>query len=320
MDERLEISVIICTYNRAEYIIGAIESLYSQTLQNEKFEVIVADNNSIDNTGVLVQQYGPEHPDLHLVYLTESRQGSSFARNTGAAFARSELLCFMDDDAIAEPDYLQRIIEFFQAHPDATGLGGRIIPKYIPAEPKWMSRYVSSLVGNFDYSTKVEKFRHEKYPLESNMIVRKDDFDTIGGFNTDLPGVKGTLRIGGEGKDFFLRLQKLGKVIYYDPKIVVHHVVEVKKLTPHYLYRIASGIGRGERVRTKAIGPFAYIKKILEYLYKLAGSVVLGILYAFKGKPAQSWPVIRFRIDALKGLMSPLNSPNGGNINRIDRS
>jgi hypothetical protein len=138
------------------------------------------------------------------------------------------------------------------------------------------------------------------------MVVRKEDFDAIGGFNTDLPGVKGTLRIGGEGKDFFLRLQSLNKTIWYDPKAIVHHVVEVKKLTSQYMYRVASGIGRGERVRTKAISQRAYIKKILEYLYKLAGSVVLGMLYALKGKPKQSWPVVKFRIDALKGLLLKL--------------
>jgi glucosyl-dolichyl phosphate glucuronosyltransferase len=298
-----EISVVICSYNREDYIIGAIDSLYRQTLSKDKFEVLVVDNNSIDNTGELVQQYMRERPDFHLHYLTESRQGSSFARNTGAAFSKGWLLCFMDDDAIAEKDYLQNILNFFQTHPDANGLGGRIIPKYIPEEPKWMSYYVSSLVGNFDYSKEVEVFKPGKYPLESNMIVLKEDFTTIGGFNIDLPGVKGTLRIGGEGKDFFLRLQALGRKIYYDPSVIVHHVVEVKKLTPHYLYRVASGMGRGESVRTKAIGRFAFFKKVLEYLYKLAGSVVLGIFYALKGKPAQSWPVIKFRIDALKGLL-----------------
>lgn len=298
-----EISIVICSYNRADYIIGAVESLYNQTLAKDRFEVFVVDNNSIDNTGDLVQQYISQHPSYQLHYLTESRQGASFARNTGASFSKGWLLCFMDDDAIAEPDYLEHILRFFETHPDANGLGGRIIPRYIPAEPKWMSHFVSSLVGNFDYSKEVEVFKPGKYPLESNMIVLKEDFTTIGGFNTELPGVKGTLRIGGEGKDFFLRLQALGRKIYYDPSVIVHHVVEVKKLTPHYMYRVASGIGRGESVRTKAIGGFAYFKKVLEYIYKLAGSMVLGLLYALKGKPAQSWPVIKFRIDALKGLL-----------------
>lgn len=303
MQHHPDISIVICSYNRADYIIGALESLYNQTLEKEKFEVLVVDNNSIDNTGDLVQQYMSEHPQFDLRYLTESRQGASFARNTGAAFARSPLLCFMDDDAIAEKHYLQRILSFFSSHADAAGMGGRIIPKYIPEEPTWMSHFVSSLVGNFDYSPEQTVFREGKYPLESNMVVRKQDFDAIGGFNTDLPGVKGTLRIGGEGKDFFLRLQSRHQKIYYDPHVIVEHIVEVKKLTPHYMYRVASGIGRGERVRTLAISKSSFLKKNFEYAYKLGGSVVLGLLYALKGKPAQTWPVIRFRIDAWKGLL-----------------
>lgn len=297
------ISVVICSYNRADYIVNAIASLYRQTLDKALFEVLVVDNNSIDNTQALVENFIEQHPDFHCFYLTENRQGASFARNTGAAFAKGRLLCFMDDDAEAEPEFLKRIVTFFNTHADAAGLGGRIIPKYIPAEPPWMSYYVSSLVGNFDYSKNVEIFKPGKFPLESNMTVLESCFNAIGGFNTALPGVVGTLRIGGEGKDFFLRLHQLGKKIYYDPAVVVHHVVEVKKLTPQYMYRVASGIGRGERVRTKAISQLAYYKKILEYIYKLIGSVVLGVLYAVKGKPAQSWPVIQFRIDALKGLL-----------------
>ncbi|HEY0354674.1 MAG TPA: glycosyltransferase, partial [Flavisolibacter sp.] len=75
-----EISVVICSYNRADYIIGAVESLYRQSLDKERFEVFVVDNNSIDNTGDLVQDYMIAHPDYHLHYLTESRQGASFAR------------------------------------------------------------------------------------------------------------------------------------------------------------------------------------------------------------------------------------------------
>nr|MBA2745331.1 hypothetical protein [Flavisolibacter sp.] len=67
--------------------------------------------------------------------------------------------------------------------------------------------------------------------------------------------------------------------------------------------RVASGIGRGERVRTKSISKWAYIKKIVEYLYKFAGSIVLGIFYAMKGQPEKSWPVIQFRVDALRGLL-----------------
>jgi hypothetical protein len=62
-------------------------------------------------------------------------------------------------------------------------------------------------------------------------------------------------------------------------------------------------MGRGEKTRTLAIGSFSYFKKIVEYLMKLGAAVVLGIGYTIKGKPQQFWPIVKFRIDTLKGLI-----------------
>ncbi|MCW3087904.1 MAG: glycosyl transferase family 2 [Sediminibacterium sp.] len=304
MSESLKISVVICSYNRSAYINEAMESLYVQTLPRSEYEVIVVDNNSTDDTPQVCEAFIASHNDALFYYHTEIEQGSSFARNNGARHAKSPLLCFMDDDAVADKDYLERIVNFFDRHPDAGGLGGRIIPRYIPSEPAWMSHYVSSLVGHFHYSESVSIFSANRYPLESNMIVRKKDFDVINGFNTALPGVKGNLRIGGEGKDFFFRLKALGRHIYYDPSIRVEHVVETSKLTPEYLYRVASGMGRGERVRMKEKGSLALYKKIGEYIFKLGASFVLGIKYTLQGRPVKAGPVIRFRVDALKGLLN----------------
>lgn len=304
MSACLKISVIICSYNRAKYIIKAIDSLYNQTVSKELYETIVVDNNSIDNTKELCLQYIAAHPDYNIRYFEEKRQGASFARNTGVVHSKGSLIAFMDDDAIAEKDFIKNILLFFETHSDADGLGGRIIPKYIPEEPKWMSYYVSSLVGNFDYSDKVEEFKPGKYPLESNMIVKKEDFIEVGGFNTNLPGVIGTLRIGGEGKEFFYKLQERNKKIYYDPSVRVHHVVEVNKLTREYMYRVASGIGRGERVRTLAKGKLTYYKKFFEYIFKLGASYILAAKYTLQGSPAKASPVVHFRIDAIKGLLN----------------
>ena len=304
MNNQLKISVVICTYNRADYIVEALNSLFNQTLSLSLFEVLIVNNKSTDNTKIVCEEYLAQHKNTHFYYLEEQQQGASFARNTGASIAQAPLLCFMDDDAIADPDYLEKIVTFFDTHTDAGGLGGRIIPKYIPAEPKWMSHYVASLVGNFHYADTVEIFKAGKYPLESNMIIRMADFHAVNGFNIELPGVVGTLRIGGEGKDFFYKLQALGKKIYYDPTIRVQHVVEVKKLTKEYMYRVASGIVRGERIRVLKIGKGAYYKKMIEYLFKLAASFILGIKYSLQGYPAKAGPIVQFRIDAIKGLLN----------------
>ena len=299
----MKLSIIICSYNRASYIEAAFDSLYNQSSGLESFETIIVDNNSTDNTSEVFKNWRASHTNGSFTYLTESKQGASFARNTGAASAKGQWLCFMDDDAIANKDYVENIIKHIETKPDAIGFGGRIIPKYIPSEPKWMSYYVSSLVGHFDYAPTACAFENGKYPIESNMIVKKAVYDSIGGFNTNLPGVVGTLRIGGEGKELFYKILSLGHTIYYDPSICVQHVVEVKKLTKEYMYRVASGIGRGEKTRTLNISTWAYIQKIVEYLFKLGASILLAIKYTLQLTPAKSWPVIQFRIDALKGLI-----------------
>jgi len=298
------VSVVICSYNRAAYIGAALDSLYHQTASKDDFEVIVVDNNSSDGTDEVVKTWRTANPDGHFYYSTETKQGASFARNKGAALAKADWLCFMDDDAIATQDYIQNIIRHTQEHPSILGFGGKIIPKYIPEEPRWMSYYVSSLVGNFDYAPVACPFENGKYPLESNMILKKSAFDLVGGFNEAIPGVVGTLRIGGEGKELFYKVIALGEKIYYDPSICVYHVVEVKKLTPEYMYRVASGIGRGERARTKAISQKAFLMKIAEYIIKLGAAVLLGFKYLFQMHPAKFWPIIQFRIDALKGLLN----------------
>ena len=297
------LSIVICSYNRASYISGALDSLYHQSAGLDNFEAIIVDNNSTDNTADVFKQWRSSHANGSFTYLTEPKQGASFARNTGANSAKGQWLCFMDDDAIANEVYVENIIKHIKTTPEAIGFGGRIIPKYIPSAPEWMSYYVSSLVGNFDYAPTACAFENGKYPLESNMIVKKDIYDSIGGFNTQLPGVVGTLRIGGEGKELFYKLLAQGHTIYYDPAICVEHVVEVKKLTPEYMYRVASGIGRGEKTRTLSISKGSYFKKIIEYLFKLGAAFVIGFKYLLQCKPAKTWPVIQFRIDALKGLL-----------------
>jgi glycosyltransferase involved in cell wall biosynthesis len=298
-----KISIIICSYNRANYIGAALDALYLQSSGLENFEAIVVDNNSTDGTPEVFATWRTHHPEGSFYYTTETKQGASFARNTGAEIAKFDWLCFIDDDAIAHKDFVQNIIIHINDQPFVHGFGGRIIPRYIPTEPKWMSYYVSSMVGNFDYAPVACAFKNGKYPLESNMIVSKKIFEQIGGFNTQLPGVVGTVRIGGEGKDLFYKIMDLGHTIYYDPTIIVEHVVETKKLTKEYMYRVASGMGRGERARTKAISQKAFVYKIVEYLFKLGAAIILGIKYALQGTPAKTGPIIQFRIDTLKGLL-----------------
>src|SRR5687768_4810670 len=108
--QHIKISVVICSYNRQDYIIQAIDSLYHQTIPRGDYEVIVVDNNSKDNTAQVCKEYIAAHTGYNIIFMTETRQGASWARNTGAKVAKGPLLVFMDDDAVAEKDFLERIL------------------------------------------------------------------------------------------------------------------------------------------------------------------------------------------------------------------
>ena len=104
------ISVIISSYNRADYIINAIDSLYNQTVDKNGYEIIVVDNNSTDNTEELCRNYIASHGDANIHFLKETSQGSSYSRNAGAHAAKGDLFTFIDDDAVAFPDFFSFLL------------------------------------------------------------------------------------------------------------------------------------------------------------------------------------------------------------------
>ena len=73
------VSVVICTYNRDKFIGEALNCLAGQTLSPHLFEIVVVDNNSTDNTAVIVQKFMAEHPGLNIRYVLEKNKGLSFA-------------------------------------------------------------------------------------------------------------------------------------------------------------------------------------------------------------------------------------------------
>lgn len=110
-DDHCSISVIIPTYNRAELIREALQSVFSQTFQN--FEVIVVDNGSTDHTGDVVAQFGNR---VRTVLTGRSSIGS--ARNEAIRRATGDYLAFLDNDDLWKPEKLERHLKFAQDHPD----------------------------------------------------------------------------------------------------------------------------------------------------------------------------------------------------------
>ncbi len=304
MEYRYKISAVICSYNRARFILKAVESIFNQDFNKELLEVIVVDNNSTDNTIELLTEYKAQHPDYHFSYYIEKNQGVSYTRNRCAQEAKGEIVAYLDDDSIAQPGWLTSITNFFDQHPDTYSTGGKITPYFLTGVPEWYSRYFSGLVGNFDQGKDVKRFTGSRYPCGANMAFRKKIFEEIGYFNTDL-GRKGAGLLANEEKDIYLRILDYGKKVYYLPYVEVLHAVESNKFDKNYVRRHSMGIGGGERLRLKNKGFFAKLVKFVEYVAKWGYAVVYGIGFLAKGQWSKFAMLEAFRRWVIIGFLSP---------------
>ena len=125
----IELSAIICTYNRADYLRKSLASLAEQTLSTDRFEIIVVDNNSNDDTKAVVQEEYAYVPNLR--YIFEPVPGLSKARNTGWQNANGKYIAFLDDDAVATLRWAEIYMEVFQNWEPTPGCSGG------KAEPIW---------------------------------------------------------------------------------------------------------------------------------------------------------------------------------------
>ena len=123
----IHISAVICTYNRADCLARAIKSLVNQTLPKENYEILIVDNASTDSTKDIIRREFSGVPNLSYFY--EPVLGIARARNTGWNNAKGTYVCYLDDDAVASPEWLEKIIEVFRTTTLKIGcVGGRIDP------------------------------------------------------------------------------------------------------------------------------------------------------------------------------------------------
>lgn len=285
----MELSVIICTYNRDKYLPEALESLTKQTLDNSRVEYIVINNNSTDKTEEISLNFAKNNPQLNFRYDIERNQGLSYARNKGIEIAKGDIIAFIDDDAITEPNYAENLLKAFKENPHFDSIGGKVLPIYHAGhEPIWMSKYLEGFVSKVDYGNKNMPFVPKKYPVGCNMAFKKGVFEELGGFNVEL-----TLR--NDDKYMFLKLRRNNKTILYAADVVVHHYMDAFRVEDWYIKKQSIQVGATERIRLKEEPFIQTILKPFEYLFKFSAAVLLAIGFLFKGQPEKSKYLIWIR-------------------------
>jgi glycosyltransferase involved in cell wall biosynthesis len=296
-------SVIICTYNRLGLLRICIESITKLITPASDFEILIINNNSSDGTAEYCTGLKHIYPYHNWRHIVEASQGIAYARSRGAAEATGEIVAYIDDDCMAEPDWLHKILEFYRNNPGAMSTGGRIIPKYLVPVAEWFGRYFWGLVGNYDLGKSVFRMKGARYPAGANMHFRKTVFEKYGYFDGHL-GRSGKSLIAGEEKAMYLKLLKAGEQVYYLPQVIVHHHVEENKFDKEYVKRHSMGIGGSERFM-KRDSVFKLVAKFLEYVGKLVYAVAYGFIYLLQGKPSKMSMLVKFRWWVIEGFLNP---------------
>lgn len=223
------VSVIVCAYtlDRWDDMVAAVDSVRRQTVRPDEIVLVV------DNCPQLLSRARREIDGVRVVP-NRSLRGLSGARNTGIETASHDVLAFLDDDATADPDWLERLLASYEDS-SVLGVGGLVTPRWDIGRPAWFAPEFDWVVGC--------SYRGMQVPVRNfigaNMSFRRDVAVRLGGFRTDL-GRVGTRPVGGEDTEFCIRASKEndgGSLVYQEAARVRHRVPRHRGTRRYFLAR-----------------------------------------------------------------------------------
>ena len=240
------ISVVLCTHNpRRDYFERTLNALRRQTLPLDDWQFVLVDNASQDP--VAGQMDLSWHASARLV--REDKLGLTPARLRGILEAGGELLVFVDDDNLLEPDYLEHALQISRAHPFLGAWSGQCLPEFEAPPPEWTRQYWGNLcIRVFDQPTWSNLPRlAETMPAGAGLCVRASiaklylDLHASGErrFQFDR---KGRSLISGGDNDLAACACRLGQGVGLFPQLKLTHLIPPERLTEDYLARLAEGI------------------------------------------------------------------------------
>jgi GT2 family glycosyltransferase len=264
---RPPIELILCIDHNRE-LLERCKERWRENRSSADFPIYVVPNKFEQNeegTGVHVKAHG-----------SRRRFGAGWARNSGAEIARGNVLVFLDDDAAAEPDWLEHLLAPYDDSPTVAAVGGAPLPAYETHRPRWFP-------ANFDwvFGCAYEGMPNDLAPvghlIGANMSVRRDVFEEIGGFHS----------IDFDDLDLCMRVaaQRPAQDILYEPRAIVHHYVPAQRVTWSYFWRRCFYVNR-EKVEAFAdMGKAANINAEREFVRRaISTQLVTDIKDVLQGR------------------------------------
>jgi glycosyltransferase involved in cell wall biosynthesis len=177
-----EVSIVLCTWNRAALLGGALDALLNQA-GAPAYEVLVVDNASTDRTPSIISEAARRDPRLRA--LVEPRQGLAHARNRGVTAALAPVIAFTDDDVRVPDSWVRTIVGVFARRAAAAYAGGPVVPTWPDQVPAWLTTRHWAPLGIQDYGAAPLRIDSGR-PLcliGANLVVRREALAAVGPFD-----------------------------------------------------------------------------------------------------------------------------------------
>lgn len=243
------VSVIICAYTEARWndLQAAVQSLHKQTHRPD--EIIVV----IDHNDPMRERVQREIAGVTVIANTD-RKGASGAKNSGVRAAKTEWIAFLDDDAVAEPNWLAELLGVCTSRADCLGTGGWVVPAWAGEQPKWFPEEFYWVIGASyrGMPTEVSPIRNL---FAGCMCVHRSVFDTVGGFRAEI-GPLGKRPINCEETELCIRAAQNmpGKRFYFNPAARIHHHTPKERTTWAYYKKRCYSEGLAKALVTQFVG------------------------------------------------------------------
>ncbi len=242
----LDLTVAIPTFNGAERLPLVLDALQAQVgTEGLHWEVLVVDNNSRDRTPQVIQAYQSQwqHP-WRLAACQEARPGLAFARQRAIETAAGRYVAFLDDDNLPAPNWVAAAYQFGEQHPEVGAFSGRIHARY-EVEPPADFGQIAQFLAIRDRGSQPAPFEPQnlRLPPGAGLVVRRQAWLDAVPAQLAIVGNQGKALARGEDYEILLRLYQAGWEIWYNPDMILDHLIPHWRLERPYLLSLARSCG-----------------------------------------------------------------------------